>query len=203
MPEPDCLHFLTIDLTHAPEPVRAALAQASGGSDELRDLLCEAGRASLPLLVLSSQSSLTLVSTSRNHVRAFRPVLAAIREGLLGVAGWRALPVRIASGSDAGRELLTLALSELRSVRQIQQFARNLRTAAELSSACGASSGELAALARMAEHTANRVWDETRLGRPGFSPAEIELESMDAERDHVYRLELAFFPVADLTPTES
>jgi len=29
------------------------------------------------------------------------------------------------------------------------------------------------------------------------------LESVDAERDHVYRLELAFFPVADLTPTES
>lgn len=29
------------------------------------------------------------------------------------------------------------------------------------------------------------------------------LESVEAERDHVYRLELAFFPVADLTPMES
>ena len=29
------------------------------------------------------------------------------------------------------------------------------------------------------------------------------LDSVDAERDQVYRLELAFFPVADLSPTES
>lgn len=179
---PDCLYFLTIDFEHAPDTVRAVLEQPSGGSDELRDLLCEAGRTSLPLLVFSSQTSLTLVSTRHNHVRAFRPVLAVIREGLLGVAGWRTLPVRIASGSDAGRELLRLALSELRAAQQIQHFARTLRTATAMSSACGAISSELSALARMAEHTANRVWEETRLGRPGSSAAEIELETMDAER---------------------
>ena len=179
---PDILHCLAIDLTHAPEAVRAVLEQRSAGSDELRDLLCEAGRASLPLLLLSSQTSLTLVSTREHHVRAFRPVLAVIREALLGVAGWRTVPVRLASGSDAGRELLKVALSELRRARQVQNFTRNLRAAAELSSACGAISSELWALTRMTERTANRVWDETRLGRLGSSAAELELETMDAER---------------------
>jgi hypothetical protein len=182
MLSPDTLHCLVIDLTNAPEAVRAVIEQRSAGSDELRDLLCEAGRASSPLLLLSSQTGLTLVSTRQDHVRAFRPVLAVIREALLGVAGWRTVPVRIATGSDAGRELLKIALSELRKARQIQPFARSLRTAAELSTACGAISGELSALARMAEHTLNRVWDETRLGRPGSSAAELELESLDAER---------------------
>lgn len=179
---PDSLRCLTIDLTRAPDPVRTILEQRSGGSDELRDLLCDAGRASLPLLVLSSQTSLTLVSSSGNHVRAFRPVLAVLREALLGVAGWRTLPVRVASGSDAGRELLKLALDELRSVRNVRHFSSNLRQAAAVSSACGAISGELSALVRMAEHAAKRVSDETRLGRPGASAAEIELETMAAER---------------------
>jgi len=182
MLSPDSVHCLSIDLTLAPEPVRAIFERRLGESDELRDLLCDAGCASLPLLLLSSQTSLTLVSSSRNHIRAFRPVLALLREALQGVAGWRALPARITSGSDAGRELLGLALRELRSGGPIQHFSRNLRSAAVLSSACGAISGELSALVRMAEHTANRVWDETRLGRPGSSPAEIELETMDAER---------------------
>ncbi|MEI9949272.1 MAG: hypothetical protein WDO74_09875 [Pseudomonadota bacterium] len=182
MLEADCLHCLTIDLAHAPEPVRTVFAQYSRASDELRDLLCEAGRASVPLLVLSSQSSLTLVSTSQNHVRAFRPVLAVIREALLGMTGWRVLRVRIASGSDAGRQLLKQALPESCALPQIDVFVRNLRVAAELSRACGAFSSELGALVRMAEHAADRVWQETRLGRPGSSTAEIELESMVAER---------------------
>lgn len=179
---PDILHCLAIDLTHAPEAVRAVLEHWAAGPDELRDLLCEAGRASLPLLLLSSQTSLTLVSTQQNHVRAFRPVLAMIREALLGVAGWRAVPVRLASGSEAGRELSRVALSELRRARHGQHFARNLRSAAELSSACGAISSELLALTRMAEHTVNRVWEETHLGRPGSSAAEVELETLNAER---------------------
>jgi hypothetical protein len=179
---PDILHCLAIDLTHAPEAVRAVLEQRAAGSDELCDLLCEAGRASLPLLLLSSQTGLTLVSTRRHHVRAFRPVLALIREALLGVAGWRTTPVRIAGGSDAGREFLKVALSDLRSARHTQHFTRNLRAAAELSLACGALTSELWALTRLAEHTANRVWNETRLGRLGPSAAELELETMDAER---------------------
>jgi hypothetical protein len=167
---------------HAPEPVRAVLARWSGASDELRDLLCEAGGAFAPLLVLSAPRSLTLVSTSQNHIRAFRPVLALIREGLLGVAGWRSVAVRIASGSDAARELLKLALPGPCALPQPCDFERNLRAAAELSSACGAFSSELSALVRMAERTANRVWQETRLGRPGAGIAEIELETMDAQR---------------------
>jgi hypothetical protein len=115
-------------------------------------------------------------------VRAFRPVLAVIREGLLGMAGWRSLPVRIASGSDAARELLKHGIQKARVEPQIRAFARNLRAAAELSSACGAFSSELSALVRMVEHAAMRVWEETRLGRPDSSPAEIELETLVAER---------------------
>jgi hypothetical protein len=179
---PDILHCLAIDLTRAPEAVRAVLEQRLAGSDELRDLLCDAGRAALPLLLLSSQTSLTLVSTRQHHVRAFRPVLAVIREALLGVAGWRTVPVRIASGSDVGRELSRVALAELRRARQVRHFTRHLRAATQLSSACGASSSELRALTRMAEQTASRLWDETRLGRPGSSAAELELETMNAER---------------------
>ena len=182
MLQTDCLYCLTIDFARAPEPVRAVFLQQSDASDQLRDLLCEAGRASLPLMVLSSHSSLSLVSTSQNHVRAFRPVLAVIREGLLGMTGWRTLRVRIASGSDAGRQLLKQGMPESRNEPQIDDFVRNLRAAAELSDACGALTGELSALVRMAEHAADRVWEETRLGRPGSSAAEIELETMVAER---------------------
>ena len=134
------------------------------------------------LLVLSSRSSLSLVSTSQNHVRAFRPVLAVIREGLLGMAGWRRLPVSSASGSDAGRQLLKMCIPEARIEPQIHPFLRDLRAAAELSSACGAFSSELSALVRMAEHAASRIWEETGLGRVGSRAAEIELETMAAER---------------------
>jgi len=178
----DCLHCLTIDFTHAPEAVRAVLAQRSDTSDELRDLLCEAGRASAALLVLSAPNTLTLVSTRQSHVRAFRPVLALIRERLLGIAGWRSLPVRIASGSDAGRLLLKQGMPEARIVPHVDTFVRNLRVAAELSSACGALSSELSALVRMVERAADRVGEETRLGHPGSSAAEIELETMVLER---------------------
>ena len=178
MPQADCLRCLTIDLSHAPEPVRAVFARPA---DELRDLLCEAGRASLSLLVISTRTALTLVSTSQSHVRAFRPVLAQVREALLGMTGWRALSVRSASGSDAGRQLLEQGFSESRTLLPIDDFVRNLRAAAEMSSACGAFSSELSALVRMAEHAANRVWEETRWGQPGSS-AELELETMVIER---------------------
>ena len=178
MPQADCLRCLTIDLSHAPEPVRAVFARPA---DELRDLLCEAGRASLSLLVISTRSALTLVSTSQSHVRAFRPLLAQVREALLGMTGWRALSVRSASGSDAGRQLLEQGFPESRTLRPIDDFVRNLRAAAEMSSACGALSSELSALVRMAEHAADRVWEETRWGQPGSS-AEIELETMVIER---------------------
>jgi len=179
---PDCLHCLTIDFAHAPEPVCAVLAQHSRLPDELRDLLCEAGRASAALLLVSSQTSLTLISTRQHHVRAFRPSLALIREALLGIAGWRTVPVRVASGSDVGRELLKVGLSELCSLRHMLGFRHDLRAAAENSRACGSLSSELSALVRMAEHTAARVWEETRLGRAGFNHAELELETMHAER---------------------
>lgn len=178
---PDCLHCLTIDFARAPADVAAVLTQRSRSADELRDLLCEAGRASAALLVFPSPTSLTLVSTRHDHVRAFRPILALIREALLGVAGWRGLPVRMATGCDAARELVTLGLSEIGLRRQVREFAERLRAAAGLSKACGALSSELSALVRMAEHTANRVWEETRFGRPR-SAEELELEALDAAR---------------------
>ena len=181
MPMADCLRCLTVDFAHAPQAVRAVLAPQA---DELRDHLCEAGRASLPLLILSSHDALSLVSTSQNHVRAFRPVLAVIREGLLGMTGWRGLRVRIASGSDAGRQLLQPCIPESRALPAIDAFVRNLRAAAQLSNACGALSPELSALMRMAEHAANRVWEETRLGHAssGAAELELELEALVAER---------------------
>jgi len=133
-------------------------------------------------MVLRGASSLTLVSTSQSHVRAFRPLLARLRERTLGTDGWRGLPVRLASGSDAGRQLLEQAVPSTRFEPEIRAFVRSLRIAAELSATCGAFSTELGALVRMTEHAAERVWDETRLGRPGSSEAEIELESLAAER---------------------
>ena len=179
MPKADCLRCLTIDFTRAPAAVCAVFVQQV---DELRDLLCEAGRASRPLLLLSTRGSFTLVSTAQSHIRAFRPVLALIREGLLGMTGWRTLPVRIASGSDAGRQLLQQGLSASRVDSEIQAFVRNLRESAELSNACGAFSSELGALVRMVDHAATRVREETALGRPGSSAAEFELETLVAER---------------------
>jgi hypothetical protein len=175
----DSLHCLTVDFANAPESIRAAFAFPA---EEVRDLLCEAGSRGLPLILLNGQTTLTLVSTNQCHVRAFRPILARIRERTLSLDGWRALPVRIASGSDAGRQLLRQAIPATRFEPEIRGFVRNLRAACELSGTCGALSTELGALVRMTEHAAERVWDETRLGRPGSSEAEIELESLAAER---------------------
>jgi len=59
---------------------------------------------------------------------------------------------------------------------------RQLRAAAELSKPAGALSSGSAHLIRMTEHAAERVWEETRLGRPGSSEAELELETLVAER---------------------
>jgi hypothetical protein len=170
---------LTIDFAHAAEPVRRAFEFPA---EELRDLLCQAGSRGLPLMVWCERNSLTLISTSQHHVAAFRPVLARVRERAENLDGWRALPVRLASGSDAGRQLLRQALPSSKFEPEIRAFVRGLREAAELSATCSAFSAELGALVRMTEHAAERVWEETRLGRPGSSEAEIELETLVAER---------------------
>ena len=175
----DSLHCLTIDFAHAPPALRAAF---DFPADEIRDLLCLAGQDRLPLVVLCTASALTLMSTSRHHVRAFRPVLAHLRERALEHEGWRTLPVRIASGSDAGRQLLRQAIPSGHFEPEIRNFVRTLRNAAELSATCGTFSTELGALIRMTEHAAERVWEETRLGHPGSTEAEDELETLAAER---------------------
>ena len=94
MPPTDCLHSLTIDFEHAPPDVRAAFELSP---EELTDLLCQAGRAGAPLLLLATGASLHLVSTSHCHFRAFRPVLARIRERAGKTDGWRGLPTRCRS----------------------------------------------------------------------------------------------------------
>ena len=175
----DCLHCLSVDFAHAPLSVRAAF---DFPAEEVRDLLCLAGREGAPLILLHSATSLTLVSTSSSHVRAFRPIFARLRDRIQGLEGWRALPVRVVSGSDAGRQLLHQAIPKSRFEPEIPSFARALRAAAELSGTCGAFSAELGALVRMTEHAAQRVWEETRLGRSGSSEAELELETLVAER---------------------
>lgn len=174
----DCLHYLTIDLSLADPALREVFALPG---EEVRDLLCLAGERGLPLMVLVAESSFTLFSTSQHHVQAFRPTLRRIRERAQGEA-WRSLRVRMASGSDVGRQLLKQALPTARFEPEIRAFVRSLRLAAELSATCGSLGAELGALARMTEQAAERVWNETRLGRPGSSEAEAELESMAAER---------------------
>jgi hypothetical protein len=175
----DCLHSLTVDFENAPASLRAAFELSP---DELSDLLCLAGRDGLPLVLLCTKASLHMVSTSHNHLRTFRPVLSRIHERARSVEGWRALPVRTASGSDSARYLLRQAVPATRFEPEVRAFVRALRAAAELSRACGAFTTELAALIRMTEHAAERVWEETRLGRPGSSEAELELETLVAER---------------------
>ena len=179
MLQTDCLHSLTVDFATAPASLRGAF---EFGQDELTDLLCQAGRDSVPLVLLCTGTSLHMVSTSQNHVRAFRPVLARIYERARDTEGWRGLPVRVASGSDSARFLLRQAIPETRFEPEVRAFVRALRAAAELSRTCGAFTSELAALIRMTEHAAERVWEETRLGRPGSSEAELELETLVAER---------------------
>src|SRR5882724_2282878 len=175
----DCLHSLTVDFENAPASLRKSFDFAR---EEQTDLLCLAGRDGMPLLLLATKAALHLVSTTQHHVRAFRPVLARIHERVRAAEGFRDVPVRTASGSDSARYLLRQAIPATRFEPEIRAFVRQLRAAAELSQACGALSSELSALIRMTEHAAERVWEETRLGRPGSSEAELELESLVAER---------------------
>lgn len=175
----DALHCLTIDFTSAPGPLRAGFGFEP---DEIRDLLGHAGSIGAPLLVLCTASSLTLVSTTCDHRRSFRPVLALLRNRLESSEDWRALPVRIASGSEVGRQLIRQALPLARFEPEMRAFVVALRAAAELSAACNAISRELSDLVRMTGHAAERVWSETGLGRVGSSVAELELEALAAER---------------------
>ena len=176
---PDFLHCLTIDFAGAPEPEHVAFELPA---DELRDLLCHAARHGAPLIVLFTTTALTLISTTQHHLVCFRPVLARLRERLPASDGWRALPARSASGSEAARQLLRQAFPPTRVGPLSHRFTRRLHAAAELSAVCGALNGETVALVRMAEHAAERVWEETSLGRPGASLTETALELLAAER---------------------
>ncbi|MEP7049589.1 MAG: hypothetical protein ABJB12_04520 [Pseudomonadota bacterium] len=175
----DCLHSLTVDFERAAAPVRAAF---DFSAEDLSGFSCQAGRAGAPLLLICTSRALHLISTSDGHVRAFRPVLARIRERGQNVEGWRGLPVRAASGSDAARVLLRQAVPATGFEPEVHQFISELRAAAERSREWGAFSNELASLVRMTEHASARVWEETRLGCLGSSEAELELETLVAER---------------------
>lgn len=174
----DCLHLLTIDFSGVPL-VREAFAFSA---EELRELLRAAGRSGVPLVLICNTRSFHMVSTSQNHVRAFRPALAQVHERTHAIEGSRAIPVHVTRGSDAARQLLRHAAPFLQSEPEARCFVEEMRAAAALSSECAAFSSELAALFRMTEHAAARVYNETRLGRPGSQEAEIELEALAAER---------------------
>lgn len=179
MPPTDCLHSLIVDFGHAPAPVRAAFEFSDA---ELSDSLCHAGQGNAPLLLIRTSCALHLVSTSYGHRRAFRPVLLQIRARAQNAEGWRALPVRAASGSDAARCLLRQAIPATGLEPEAHHFMSELRAAAALSRTWGAFSEELASLVRMTENASARVWEETRLGLPGSSEAELELETLVVER---------------------
>lgn len=175
----ECLHVLTIDFETASAAVREAL---SFSHDEIRDLLCAAGANEIPLAIARGRGSLYLISTSFNHVRAFRPLLVRLNERIADRDSSRSVPVRITRGGDAARQILRHATPFSGSASEARAFVLDLREAAELARACGSFSTELAALFRMTEHAARRVEQETRLGRPGSVEAELELEALDAER---------------------
>ena len=175
----DSLHSLTVDFARAPAPVRAAFEFST---DELSVFLCQAGNQGVPLLLVHTSRALHLVSTSHDHVRAFRPVLAGIHQRVQNLDGWRSLPVRGAGGSDAARCLLQQAIPVAGFDPLVQEFVRELRAAAAASSSWGAFSPALVCLVRMAEHAVARVWDETGLGRAGSSEAALDLETLVAER---------------------
>ena len=175
----ESLHVLTIDFETASAAVREAL---SFSPDEIKDLLCAAGASGIPLALVRCASSLYLISTSFNHVRAFRPVLARVHERIEGREGSRSVPVQISCGGDAGRQILRHATPFSGSADEARAFVLALREAAERARVCGSFSIELAALFRMTEHAVRRVEQETRLGRPGSFEAELELEALDAER---------------------
>jgi len=176
----DCLHLLTIDLDRTAGAVREAF-EFSG--DERRELLLEAGRQGIPLLLLVTTHSFHLVSTYGNHVRAFRPALTRMRDRThAAAAAARAVPVRIAQGRGAARQFLQHATPISHDRAAAQEFMTELREAARLALSCGAFSLELGALCQMAEQTAERIAGETRLRTPSPSRAEFELETLAAER---------------------
>jgi hypothetical protein len=175
----DCLHLLTIDFEGAPARVRDSFAFSN---EELSALLSAAGRERIPLALVPSARALHLVSTSQNHVRAFRPALALLHERTHALAGARTMPVQITRGGDAARQFLRHATPFSQPEADARAFVLELRAAAALSEACGAFSSELGALFRMTEQAAERVRRETRLGRPGSLEAELELEALDAQR---------------------
>jgi hypothetical protein len=175
----DYLHLLTIDFDGAPSLVREAFAFSI---EDRRELLRTAGRDGVPLVLLCSERSFHMVSTSQNHVRAFRPALARVHERTHAIEGSRAVPVLVTRGSDAARQFLRRAAPFLQSEPEARSFVEDMRSAAALATECAAFSTELAALFRMTEHAAERVYDETRLGRHGSQEAELELEALAAER---------------------
>jgi hypothetical protein len=175
----DCLHLLTIDLETAAGAVRAAF-EFSG--DERRELLLEAGESGIPLLLLVTPRSFHLVSTYGNHVRAFRPALTRMRDRTHAAEAARAVPVRIAQGRGAARQFLHHATPLSRDRAAAQEFMTELREAASLALSCRAFSEELGALCQMAEQTAARIEAETRLRTPSSSRAELEVETLAAER---------------------
>lgn len=175
----DSLHLLTVDYAGTPAAVQRAFEFSL---EELRAYLRRAAREAVPLLLLRSGSALHLISTSQNHVRAFRPTLSSVHERTRAIPGSGALPVRVARGSNAARYLLRRATPFEGFQAEAQAFVSDLQAAAQLSAGLGACSEELAALVRMTEHAAARVHAETRLGRPGLTEAELELEALVAER---------------------
>jgi len=175
----DCLHLLTIDLERAAGAVREAFEFSS---DDRRELLLEAGSHGIPLLLLVTTRSFHLVSTYGNHVRAFRPALTRMRDRTHAAEAARAMPVRIAQGRGAARQFLQHATPLSHDRAAAQAFMTELRAAARIALDCGAFSLELGALCQMAEQTAERIEGETRLGTPSSSSAELELETLAAER---------------------
>jgi len=175
----ESLHLLTIDFETASPVVREALNFSPA---ELEELLRSAGASEIPLVLIPGEHCLHLVSTSRNHVRAFRPVLARVQERIGACDGSRQVPVQISRGGDAARQILRRATPFSGRVLEAHAFVRALRAAGERARACGSFSAELAALFDMTAHAARRVEHETHLGRPGSTEAELELEGLDAER---------------------
>jgi len=175
----ESLHLLTIDFAAASPVVREAL---NFSSEELKEMLCSAGACQIPLVLIQGEHCLQLVSTSRNHVRAFRPVLARVHERIVDRDGSRRVPVQISRGGDAARQILRRATPFSGRAQEARAFVQALREAGELARACDSLSAELAALFEMTVHAAERVEHETRLGRAGSVEAELELEGLDAER---------------------
>lgn len=173
------LHLLTIDLERANA---AALDAFAFSTDERRELLISAGRSGIPLVLMGSSRSFHMISTSEQHVPAFRPALGRVHARTQALPDARVLPVRVSRGCNAARQFLQQATPLSQSPGDAERFLRNMRDAASLSTTCGAFSNELGALFRMITRTAQRIGDETRLGQPGCVTADLELEGVAAER---------------------